>query len=122
MAVAFDARSEGERATSGTSLTVSHVCSGSNRVLYAAIVSGSGSELDLSTVTATYDSVSMAVFFTDASVASRPTRVFRLVAPNTGTHDIVFSWSGNNFLRAVAASYTGVDQSTPETSPAPPTI
>lgn len=114
MAVAFDARSEGERATSGTSLTVSHTCSGSNRALYAAIVYGSGAELDLSTVTATYDGVSMDVLFTDQTAANRPTRVFRLVAPNTGTHDIVFSWSGNSFLRAVAASFTGVDQSDPD--------
>lgn len=114
MAVAFDARSEGERATAGTSLTVSHTCTGSNLALYAAIVYGAGAELDLSTVTATYNGVSMDVLFTDQTVAGRPTRVFRLVAPATGTHDIVFSWSGNSYLRAVAASFTGVDQTDPD--------
>lgn len=113
MAVAFDARSEGERATAGTSLTVSHTCTGSNRALYAAISSGSGLT-DVSTVTATYSGVSMDVLFTDTSVAGREIRVFRLVAPATGANDIVFSWSGNNFLRAVAASFTGVDQSDPD--------
>lgn len=115
-AVAFDARSEGERATGGTSLTLSHTTTGSNLALYCGIVSGSGLT-DVSTVTATHGTspVSMDILFTDTTtVANRPIRVFRLVAPVTGTHNVVFSWSGSNFLRAVCASFTGVDQADPD--------
>lgn len=114
MAVAFDARSEGE-AVPGTSLTIAHTVSGSNRVLYCAITHDPGGD-EVDQVTATYNGTAMAVFFTDMTThASRRVRVFRLVAPDTGTHDVVLSWGGDSqFFRAVCASFTGVDQTTPD--------
>lgn len=113
MAVAFDARSEGENNTSATSLTVSHTCTGSDRVLYVFAWSGSGL-VDISTVTGTYNGTSMAIKFTGTDQTNRPVRVFRLVAPSTGANNIVLSWSGNDYVRLIGASFTGVDQTTPD--------
>ena len=114
MAVAFDARSEAT--TNGaTSLSWSHTCTGSDRVLYVAITHENGST-DVDAVTATYNGVSMAIFFTDTTTnANKHTRVFRLVAPATGANTIALDWGGlNRAFSAVAASFTGVDQTTPD--------
>lgn len=113
-AVAFDAASEGNGG-GASNLTVSHTISGSNRVLYACLA-GYDADYAVGDVTATYDSVSMDVFFTDtATNANRPTRVFRLVAPNTGTHNIVYSWpSGTRYFTVSNGSFTGVDQADPD--------
>lgn len=113
-AVAFDARSESTIGADGTSLTVSHTTSGSNRALYCACSHTPG-DTGVSGVTATYNSVAMDVLFTDeATHGSRTTRVFRLVAPATGANNVVFSWSGTSGMAAVCASYTGVDQADPD--------
>ena len=114
MAVAFDARSEGSSASAGTSLTVSHTCTGSDRALYVAISHMAG-DIDITAATATYNSVSMATLFHDAVThGSRQTHVFRLVAPATGTNDVVVSWTGDSRVAAVCASFTGVDQTDPD--------
>lgn len=113
--VAFDARSEISSTTGTTSLTVAHTTSGSNRVLYCVGTSGGGL-VDITTVTATYNSVSMTAIADVTVVGSRTHRWWRLVAPATGANNVVFSWSGNNYMRAICSSYTGVDQTTPEDS------
>lgn len=114
MAVVFDARSEGANTPDGTSLTMSHIVSGSDRALYC-VVSHTPGDADVDTVTATYNSVAMDVLFTDTTThSSRHVRAFRLVAPDTGTHDLVLSWSGTAGMAAVAASFTGVDQADPD--------
>lgn len=113
-AVAFDAASEGLSSTSTTSLTISHTTSGSNRALYCAISHIPG-DIDITTVTATYNGVSMDTLFSDAAThGSRQTKVFRLVAPATGANNFVASWSGSSQLAAVCASFTGVDQADPD--------
>ena len=113
-AVAFDAASESTIGADGTSLTVSHVVSGSNRALYCACSHTPG-DTGVSGVTATYNSVAMDILFTDeATLSNRHVRVFRLVAPDTGTHDTVFSWSGTSGMAAICASFTGVDQADPD--------
>lgn len=112
MAVAFDARSEGEGTTG---LTIAHTCLGSNRVLYVAVTSCPGSGVEVDAVSATYNGISMAVFFTDITThGSRRCRVFRLVAPDTGANNIILTWAGGGNMRAIGASYTGVDQTTPD--------
>lgn len=114
-AVAFDARSEG-LANPGTSLTVAHTVTGSNVVLYVACTHQPGSGVDVTNMTATYNGVSMGVKFTDTTTnGSRHVRVFRLVGASTGTNNWVISWGGANVVVAcIAASYTGVDQVTPD--------
>jgi len=113
-AVAFDAASECTQNT-GTSMTCTHNASGSNRVAYCGISHENGST-DVDSVTATYNGVTMDVLFTDTTThASRHLRVFRLVAPATGSQSVVFDWGGaNRAFSAVCGSFTGVDQADPD--------
>jgi len=113
-AVAFDAASECTQNT-GTSMTCTHNASGSNRAAYCVISHENGST-DVDAVSATYNSVAMDVLFTDtATNASRHIRAFRLVAPDTGSQSVVFSWGGTNrAFSAICASFTGVDQADPD--------
>lgn len=113
-AVAFDAMSEGMNTPDGTSLTISHTTSGSNRLLNC-VISHTPGDADVSAVTATYNGTSMDVLFTDTTThSSRHVRAFRLVAPATGTNNVVFSWSGTAAMAAICASFTGVDQADPD--------
>lgn len=111
MAVAIDATSSSESPSGETSRTWSHTISGSTRVLYVVCTLPNGGA-DITTASATYNSVSMAV--TETQTATRQIRVFRLIAPATGSNNIVVSWTGTDEIRCIAASYTGVDQTTPE--------
>lgn len=113
MSIAFDAQSK-DSATflSGTSFSWSHTCTGSDRYLVVAIMSYN----QQGTITApTYNGVSMTLI----QSTNIPTNVnnfwmYGLVAPDTGTNTISFSFSiSNSFVSAVATSYTGVDQTTP---------
>lgn len=113
MAVAFDAGSEGEGATG---LTVSHIVgAGSNRILYASVSHCPGSGADVDAVSATYGGVSpTGTFFTDITTSgNRHTRVFYWLAPTSGTANLVFTWAGGGNMRAIGASFSGVDQTTP---------
>lgn len=99
--------------TGVSSITTAIASSGSNRALAVVISSGSGL-VDPTTVTGTYNGVSLSTFFDDTTtVPSRPVRVIYLIAPATGTNNLVLSWSGNDFIYASAIMLTGVDQSTP---------
>lgn len=105
MAIAFDAASEGNTG-SGSSLTVSHTCTGSDRILWVA-----GFTTGNDTVTGvTYNSVAMtqAVKFTTSS--SQTAYLYYLVAPATGANNIVLSDSGTNNLTIVGMSFTGASQ------------
>lgn len=112
--VAADAGSSYESSTGETSGSWSHTTTGSNRALYVACTLPNGGA-DITTATATYNSVSMTAISTQT--ATRQIRVFRLVAPATGANNIAVSWTGSDDLRCIAESYTGVDQTTPEDTP-----
>lgn len=112
MAVAFDAASSGQ-ATSATSLTIAHTCTGSNLLLTAGGHVSAGSPPTISGVT--YNSVAM-------TAMSGPTLYatfgryssWRLVAPATGANNIVMSLGGTgDELVLGGISFTGVDQTTP---------
>jgi hypothetical protein len=96
---AFDASSTAQSAFS-SSLTFSHTCSGADRVLFVAVNTGSG---------VTYNGVSM----TAVETGDADKRLYALVAPASGTHDVVVSLPSPAAILAVAASYTGVDQVSP---------
>ncbi len=95
----------------GTSATCALTVSGTNRLLVVQITMDPGT--DPSTATCTYDSVSMSTTFNDYSNTNRPVAVRHLIAPNTGTHDIVCSEGGNRAWAVNAASFTGAHQTTP---------
>src|SRR5438067_591060 len=112
MAIGFDASSGGFVNTSGP-LTISHTCGGSNRILLVGVEISVGGE----TVTGvTYNSVAMTqINLQDLNGSTfRNTYLFYLIAPATGANNIVVSASGGTGnIYAAAASYTGVDQSSP---------
>jgi len=116
VAIAFDASSSGE--TNGTSLNVSHTCTGANRVLYVAVDTWDGVGVPI-IPTVTYDSVSMTQLSTIIYGSGNDQRLtlFRLVAPSTGTDNITVSTSGTSDIVVAAISLTGVSQSDPEDTP-----
>lgn len=113
MAIAFDSGNKGVSPGS-TSLTISQTCSGSDRVLLV-FASCLNSTNHLASATVTYNGVSMGspIVTPHADAASNFLYAWILVAPDTGTHDVVITPSAGAYLDAYAASFTGVDQSTP---------
>lgn len=107
MAIAVDATSTVTGAT-GTSLSWSHTCTGSDRGL---IVSCGIPNAD--TITGiTYDGVSLTQIGTAQLVGSRYHYLWYLANPSTGSDTIEITSSNSQILRASAASYTGVGQVT----------
>lgn len=107
MAIAFDAASGG----SGypvTSLTVSHTCSGSNRLLRVGVRSSVTSGGD--TITGvTYNGVAMTKIASQSATVDRWITLWELVDPDIGTHDIVATNIAPELIVVCAASYTGAD-------------
>jgi hypothetical protein len=107
MAIAFDAASS-DRTDGATSLTFSHTCTGSDRLLIVALCVQSGA----SSPTATYNGTSMTLVDSITSTWVH-TYMFRLIAPTTGANNVALSWTGSDAAIGLATSYTGVDQTTP---------
>lgn len=106
MAIAFDAATDGGVVFSNT-LIFAHTCSGSNRILF---VSCFGTVTD--TITGvTYNGVAMTLTGKDVTAGDRYTYQFMLVAPTTGSNNVVVTASASDALDAHAASYTGASQS-----------
>lgn len=107
--IAFDAYSKG-RNSPVSSLTVAHtMSSSSNRILLVFIIGDTTSDLITGV---TYNSVAMTRLVTVAP-GSRYFYLYYLIAPSTGTHDIVVSASSSILISVMAASYTGVHQTNP---------
>lgn len=108
MPLAFDA-STGGQVSPGTSLTYSHTCTGSDRILIVAV--GVNTETDVVTGV-TYNTVAMTrdVYQTNAG-GSIGAYLYRLVNPATGANDIVVSTNTSVNIRSASASYTGAKQS-----------
>lgn len=128
MAVTFDAVSQG--AVSGaTSLTISHtVGSGSDRVLYVLVVGHNSTDF-MASGTVTYGGTSMGSrvqSVVETGNGSNFLGVYRLLAPASGTANVVITPSASAFLHAYCVSLAGVDQTTPEgtiaTTPASGTV
>ena len=107
MAIAFDATSNGTAVA--TSLTVAHTCTGDNRILYAYCHTNTSTDFD---VTATYNGVAMTrvtAGFLNSDNNGRQTN-FYLIAPATGTNNIVFTPNASANMTSINTSYTGVNQ------------
>lgn len=94
---------------SATSRTVSHTCSGSNRIL---IINTWIVGID-ATITGTYNSVTTTELAETGASESGKNYCHYLVAPDTGAHDIVMSRNNSGYIAVCAASYTGVKQTSP---------
>ena len=105
MAIAFDAAVNGGLVFPGTSLTWSHTCSGSDRILFVGVVGGT-----TDTVTGvTYDGVAMTLVNKCVAGADFYSYLFYLIAPSTGAHNVVISAS-SGLIIGLSSSYTGVSQ------------
>lgn len=109
MAIAFDAATDGgNNGGTTTSLTFAHTCTGADRLLVVCVVGDTVTD-DVTGVT--YNGVSMTLVLTNApgSIFNRFLYLFYLVAPATGSNNVVISASSNHYLLGGAASYTGVN-------------
>lgn len=109
MALAVDSTSSKlNDATSVTTLTMSHTCSGSDRLLIVAVPRSRGV-----TCSVTYNGVSMTSAVSINNGNSRA-QIFYLIAPTTGANNIVVTYSASNgSYTAAAVSFTGADQTDP---------
>lgn len=107
MAIAFDAASQNDFGNT-SSQTLAHTISGSNRILMVG-VGHNNSASDLVTGI-TYDSVAMTRIATSSGGATMRTYLYYIVAPNTGTHNIVVSMSSAAYTKVIGSSYTGASQ------------
>jgi hypothetical protein len=108
---AFDAAAQG--AAVDVTVTFSHTCSGTDRVLYVRV------NVNTNTITSIqYAGVDMTQILVDTTNAPGNTLyIYRLVAPATGANNVVINTTGSAaFLTAVSMSFSGVHQSAPNDS------
>ena len=114
MAIAFDASANATGLFAVTSLTWSHTCTGSDRLLLVATIANDTAANDYVTG-ATYGGVAMTEIGTGLSPVSsadnRWLHLFYLLAPASGANNVVVSASSATFIDGSSASYTGVRQS-----------
>ncbi len=106
MGANLDATSDYVTATD-TTCTRSHTCSGSNRLLMAHVaVNGQDS------ATVKYNAVSMTLH-TRFNISGRRHEIWYLVAPDTGTNNIVVTTGSAAEIAIAGTSFTEVNQSSP---------
>jgi len=96
---------------SGTSLSWSHTCAGSDRYLTAGFGQDHG-ETETATQSATYNSTSMTQLGT-ATQQWSTVSLFGLVAPATGANTLALTTDISARLCGGGISFSGVDQTTP---------
>lgn len=106
MPIAFDATGNGGT-SSATSLTWSHTCTGSNRILFVApqgLVSGTDNITSMTYAGAAMTKIAQVQIPTD-----RLLTLWYLIAPATGANNVVINFTGN-FMTGLSSSYTGASQ------------
>ncbi len=108
MAIAYDASSSQYTGSSATSHTLSHTCTGSNRVLVVYTRTYDGDNI----TGVTYNGTSMTEVSTAQGFGSGTDkhRAWILVAPSSGANNIVVSLSGALRCEIYALSLTGANQ------------
>ncbi len=114
LAVGVDATSLGQGI--GSSVTVSHTTAGANRLMLVGISMGNPAGNSVASVT--YNGVALTFVGMHAiGIAPDEARVevWALVAPSTGTHNVVVNLAGPNAGGTTVGvmTFTGVDQATP---------
>ena len=105
MSIAPDAVS-GSFVNPGTSHTQAHTCSGANRALWVNVVGADVTDLITG---ATYAGVPMTLV-SKGRGNGRWNYLFLLLAPATGTNNIVVTASASSYIEINGSSYTGVAQ------------
>jgi hypothetical protein len=106
MAIALDsAKATPTVISNDTVATFSHTCSGDNRILLVGIRSSTNK-----TFTVTYNSVSMTEVGTGEADWGKTLRLFCLVNPDSGAHNVVATANANDYFSVSAVSYNGAKQ------------
>lgn len=107
MAIAFDAKSGADDDTGANStLTVSHTCTGGNKVLVVYVLTNNSAFAS----GVTYNGVAMTLIANLVVDGTVRISLFYLLAPATGANNVVATATGNTLIRVRCASYTGVKQ------------
>ena len=106
----FDAAGPANQFTNATSLTFSHTCSGSDRILFVgAMLDGSSPPTGV-----TYNGVAMTlVDSVSFSWGAKNQSLWRLIAPATGANNVVISRASASNIFGTSLSLTNVDSTTP---------
>ncbi len=108
MAIALDATTAWSDEESLTTLTFAHTCTGSNRILFVMAAGNGGAS---NTITgATYNGTSMTSIGNIRIPSDRWINLFYLIAPSTGSNNVVISATATSILGA-STSFTGANQS-----------
>lgn len=110
MAFALDSSVSGASATPGSSLTWSHTCSGSDRILFVAAATNEADNTDYVTGV-TYNGVAMTRVDTFRSPGQGGLVMYMLVNPATGANNVVVSLSASKNVYGASSSYTQAVQS-----------
>ncbi len=110
MAIALDTSTYGSFVGSGTSLTWSHTCTGSDLVLFVGVIANDTTDL---VTGVTYNGVAMTLVGKENATTDRWTSLYVLAGPATGTHSVVVSTSSACYITGLSTSYTGGHQTTP---------
>lgn len=103
--IAVDATSQGQSAANQTSYSLSHTCSGSNRILFACVSVTAGDNIS----DVTYGGSAMTLI--DKSVNTNAfTYLYYIIAPATGANNISVSKSTGAYIVIRGVSYTGAKQ------------
>lgn len=108
MAVALDAVTESTVQT-GTSITQSHTCTGSNLYLIVAVHQVVNGQASPSSVT--YNGVAMSSLGArkESSSSEESIELFGLANPATGTHDVVCTFGSSKTFKVGILSFTGTN-------------
>lgn len=104
-AIAFDAFSAGALVNPGTSVTISHTTTGSNRILFVGGIVRTNS---ISGVT--YNGSALTAIGSEVTGVNDKISLWYMVAPATGANNVVISQTGNSVINGNAVSYTGASQ------------
>lgn len=108
MAIAYDTYSG--VLGSGSSVTLSHTCTGSDRFLAVSVMISNAR----SVTSVTYAGVAMTFKVkTELGSGKQEVHVYYLANPASGANNIVATIDSSSFLYLKDTSYTGVDQTTP---------
>lgn len=108
MAIAYDTSTQANTGAA-SSLTFSHTCTGSDRVLVLDVYWSSSRTVS----SIQYAGVAMTAAVTQLDTGGGERHgMYYLIAPATGANNVVITLSGSASIVGIASSYTGADQTT----------
>ncbi|HTY52597.1 MAG TPA: DUF2341 domain-containing protein, partial [Methanomicrobiales archaeon] len=117
--VSVDATSSGQNTTPTSGITISHTTSGDYRLMLVGVsISPSGQAATQYVSSLTYNGVALTRVGTVLNSDDARVEIWKLVSPDTGTHNVVIGFNAPLTLPAAAGvmTFTGVDQTTVNSS------